>query len=891
MTELLAGRWLRRYKLFFIFVLLILCIQLFLAYLLPIFGSTDDIIQATYGSHTHRKKNLRNSASVDDEEISNSNAYSKSKTSKEVKETTGTTKRYQLRLDELEFTPNCDIHTKEAVSAIHRASSQSCKQTIANVACAIQTKTFYADSLPNFCPTGNYTANRSLGCFKDEKNFRVLSGYFMNFKTLNTPSKCIQLCLQSGFQYAGVQYSTQCFCGHNEPLAKYKLPDPECNYKCSGDAKQICGGYFTINVYETGISKFDPQVAEVMPKEDADKVKIAFLLTLNGRAVRQVHRLLKSLYNKNHFYYIHVDERQDYMYRELLKLEAKASNIRLARKRYSTIWGGASLLKMLLAAMTDLLHLHWKWDFVINLSESDFLVKTTDKLVDFLSANRDRNFVKSHGREVQRFIQKQGLDKTFVECDTHMWRVGDRELPKGIQIDGGSDWVALSRDFVEYVTSEEKDELISGLLKIFHHTLLPAESFFHTALRNSKFCGTYVDNNLHVTNWKRRLGCKCQYKHVVDWCGCSPNDFKPEDWQRLLATEQKQVFFARKFEPIINQAVILKIEEWLYGPHPEDPPVPNLHNYWQSLYHHHDVSPKPDDALLSVVKSLIRKQLKTFTNHLLNFVELIEVTTYMENDAYRGFLIHFTASSDCSFEILARPQQVSQAARSSPVGQRIRYLEVSTDFDQKEQISRNFAKIMGPHSEPIVVLHLGPSESDTTTSYNMTIVWINPTGKIADISDLHIEDSNAMTIHFGKTNMKQPLLPGQWVAKIIHRKSILAQCTFVVVPLTTSSIDPAQNDELIETDVYAGSNWNTFALSKNEISLLEEDAIANSRRIGLDLLDWIDSLVDRFFVIKNVCIVDEQSMFDGLPVCRNTSWSSIAPDPKSDIYAELNSLV
>lgn len=213
MTELLAGRWLRRYKFFFILVLLILCIQLFLAYLLPIFGSTDDMILSTYGSHnTHKSKkpNLRDSAAgMDDDEISNSNTYSKSKTSKENrKETSGTnTKRYQLRLDELEFTPTCDIHTKEAVSAIHRASSQSCKQTIANVACAIQTKTFYADSLPNFCPTGNYTANRALGCYKDEKNFRILSGYYMNFKSSNTPAKCIQLCLQSGFQYAGVQYS------------------------------------------------------------------------------------------------------------------------------------------------------------------------------------------------------------------------------------------------------------------------------------------------------------------------------------------------------------------------------------------------------------------------------------------------------------------------------------------------------------------------------------------------------------------------------------------------------------------------------------------------------------------------------------------------------------
>lgn len=59
------------------------------------------------------------------------------------------------------------------------------------------------------------------------------------------------------------------------------------------------------------------------------------------------------------------------------------------------------------------------------------------------------------------------------------------------------------------------------------------QSFFHTVLRNSPFCETYIDNNLHVTNWKRWLGCKCQYRHVVDWCGCSPNVFRYDDWNRI----------------------------------------------------------------------------------------------------------------------------------------------------------------------------------------------------------------------------------------------------------------------------------------------------------------------------------------------------------------------
>lgn len=94
------------------------------------------------------------------------------------------------------------------------------------------------------------------------------------------------------------------------------------------------------------------------------------------------------------------------------------------------------------------------------------------------------------------------------------------------------------------------------------------QSFFHTVLRNSKFCETYVDNNLHVTNWKRRLGCKCQYQHVVDWCGCSPNVFKMDDWSRLqvrmrFVTLSKSMsffsFFFVLFEAVSIQRCVCSI--------------------------------------------------------------------------------------------------------------------------------------------------------------------------------------------------------------------------------------------------------------------------------------------------------------------------------------------
>ena len=48
-----------------------------------------------------------------------------------------------------------------------------------------------------------------------------------------------------------------------------------------------------------------------MKSEDLDDerpaARIAFILTVNGRALRQVKRLFKALYHTDHYYFIHVD--------------------------------------------------------------------------------------------------------------------------------------------------------------------------------------------------------------------------------------------------------------------------------------------------------------------------------------------------------------------------------------------------------------------------------------------------------------------------------------------------------------------------------------------------------------------------------------------------------
>lgn len=588
-------------------------------------------------------------------------------------------------------------------------------------------------------------------------------------------------------------------------------------------------------------------------------------------------------------------------------LETKYVNIRLTRKRFATIWGGASLLTMLLTSMSELLATEWKWDFVINLSESDFPVKTVGKLAEFLTANKNRNFVKSHGREVQRFIQKQGLDKTFVECDTHMWRTGDRELPAGIQIDGGSDWITLSREFVTYLVATDEvghDRLlIDGLLKIFRHTLLPAESFFHTAIRNSRFCHTYIDNNLHVTNWKRKLGCKCQYKHVVDWCGCSPNDFKPEDWGRLQSTETKQLFFARKFEPVINQAIILQLEEWLYGPYPSD--FINLNSYWQSIYHIDDKSLRPDDALATISTSLVR-----INSLSLDYIPktILEITSFYESDHYKGFLIRhggwINESDRYVFESWARPTQVAKSSSSATLGKRLRLLEVSSEYDQKEQLARNVGKFLGTNSEPVLVFRLAGIAANTAenhTNYNVSILWIDPIGNIAVIDDYHIDDYHQSSTNFVKPGLKTPMTPGVWTVKLLQRHSVIAQCRFLVTPLQfyrgvdVSAKQAAKLNSGTRYDIRNAYNVNyaKFLVAEGDRIKLEEKSVSDAIRTGLDLQVWIDSLTRQFYEIKSTCVHVNAKAGDMIhveaqvrkkfTVCGETSWSTFAPDPKSDI--------
>ncbi|XP_029185216.2 LOW QUALITY PROTEIN: xylosyltransferase 1-like [Acropora millepora] len=633
-------------------------------------------------------------------------------------------------------------------------------------------------------------------------------------------------------------------------------------------------------------------------------IRVAFVITLHGRAFRQVKRLFKAIYHTNHYFFFHIDSRSDYLRREVLKMIRNFPNAAVAPWSMATIWGGASLLKMLLKCMEDLMAEEWKWDFFINLSESDYPIKHNSALVEFLRARRDFNFLKPHGRELARFIKKQGLDRTFLECDEHMWRLGNRSLPPEIDIDGGSDWIALNRKFCHYLVMS-KDPLVATLRHMYGYSLLPAESFFHTVLRNGPLCETFIRTNLRLTNWKRKMGCRCQYKHIVDWCGCSPNDFKPEDMPRLKT--QNQNYFARKFEAIVNQEVINQLDSWLYGSYPAD--MKGVNYYWENIFHHEDSITKTSDVFRTFFQSFVRigitnaKMKSTRGNKDHSCLtggngKIREVTVLNQHDQFSGVLALFDvelpsgkgATRVVTMETWMAPLSHEELLNlnMSRGPQRLVGLEVGTIWDQKERVFRNLAHLMGPWDDPVLVHHWVHGKE-----FDVKIMWVDPINVVTGVYEMKVIDNWVVSFH--KPTFKKPMRPGKWTVKMVYTRKgedmVIGQISFLVIPMTFSKGKAiSSQDAMAANSGPPGGIYNSndfiieFDREANNTEALAKKAAENSRKSGSDLDDWVDSEVDYFWTVESLCSPNGQIPgCTDIPLCESTIWSSRSPDPKSEL--------
>ncbi|XP_048465618.1 xylosyltransferase 1 [Rhincodon typus] len=589
----------------------------------------------------------------------------------------------------------------------------------------------------------------------------------------------------------------------------------------------------------------DDDSLESLPQ---NPVRIAFVLVVHGRASRQLRRMFKAIYHRDHYYYIHVDKRSNYLHRDVLEFASQYPNVRVTPWRMATIWGGASLLTMYLQSMRDLLEMKdWPWDFFINLSAADYPIRTNDQLVSFLSRYKDMNFLKSHGRD----------NASLLSANSDVDRTG---------------FLLSTPPTASYQTS-----------------------FFHTVLENSHLCETMVDNNLRITNWNRKLGCKCQYKHIVDWCGCSPNDFKPQDFHRFQQTA-RPTFFARKFEAAVNQEIIGQLDFYLFGNYPAGTTA--LKAYWENVYDEPDGIHSISDTYLTMYHSFARLGLKRAESSWHSKEENkcryyamgnpVSVHLYFYTDRFQGYLLkhHATNLATSKLETLetwVMPRKMFKVLNPTNDFARLQFAEIGTEWDAKERIFRNYGGLIGPMDEPIGMQKWGKGPNAT-----VTVVWIDPINVIAATYDIQIESSAEFT-HY-KPPLKLPLRPGLWTVKILHHWTPVAETKFLVTPLMFSNRQPIGKGETLK--LHSGPSKNaymeqSFQGLRNTLNIHTtpnqvEQAKHNAALTGSQLEGWVDPMVNSLWSAVDICASGPTSC-PIMQTCSQTTWSSESPDPKSEL--------
>lgn len=216
------------------------------------------------------------------------------------------------------------------------------------------------------------------------------------------------------------------------------------------------------------------------------------------------------------------------------------------------------------------------------------------------------------------------------------------------------------------------------------------------------------------------------------------------------------------------------------------------------------------------------------------------------------------------------------------------WFQVGTSWDQKERIFRNYARLMGPWDDPVLVHYWKKGNP-----FKVKIMWIDPINVVTGVYEMHVQEDWVVSFH--KPTYTKPLRPGTWTIKMVFRERggsdlVIGQTTFLIIPLAYKNGLPIDTDEAIASNSgppagrYTSQFTIEFDREANNIENLAKVASLNSKKTGEELNEWVDSLVKENWHVEDACTVgNELKECDGLLRCEMTSWSSRSPDPKSEI--------
>lgn len=276
-----------------------------------------------------------------------------------------------------------------------------------------------------------------------------------------------------------------------------------------------------------------------------EKMKIAFLITAYNKS-NQLIELINCLAAKNGYdnIFVHFDLKGD-LNAEEIKTQTNSS-INVVSK-YNVFWGGFNQLQSI-TSLIDLAKKKDNYDFVILLSGQDLPITTYDYLKKFLSSNIGKSFITSYKLPHKYWNHKQGLGRIqwfwfmdymnirgiqrFHQISHYIFDKLNliRNVSKGIEFYGGSDWWILPGEVAEYCLNEFQTN--NKLTKCFKYSFIPTEMYFQTVINNSKYVNTITNDSKRYIIWS-------------DTTTGHPDLLTLEDQSLLI---NSNCLFARKFD-------------------------------------------------------------------------------------------------------------------------------------------------------------------------------------------------------------------------------------------------------------------------------------------------------------------------------------------------------
>ena len=104
-----------------------------------------------------------------------------------------------------------------------------------------------------------------------------------------------------------------------------------------------------------------------------------------------------------------MDQKYNWLYSKLEDLKS-LPNVRFSKMRFNSFWASNTILYVLLIAFREILEFGWNFDYVMNISESDFPAKPLEEFEKALKVNPGANYIATIAKGEKNLIKdKEGL--------------------------------------------------------------------------------------------------------------------------------------------------------------------------------------------------------------------------------------------------------------------------------------------------------------------------------------------------------------------------------------------------------------------------------------------------------------------------------------------------